>query len=60
MFGTAAGVGLEILAGIARQLEHLNLNDARIIPDLIIKLEEEMIVSEQLINEHLKVVFGFK
>ncbi|MEJ7559298.1 MAG: PAS domain S-box protein [Pedobacter sp.] len=60
LFGTAAGVGLEILAGIARQLEHLNLNDARIIPDLIIKLEEEMIVSEQLINEHLKVVFGFK
>jgi hypothetical protein len=60
LFGTAAGVGLEILAVMARQLEHLDLADAKAIPDLIVNLEREIAVGERLINEHLNVVFGFK
>jgi CheY-like chemotaxis protein len=60
LFGTAAGVGLEILAGMARELEDLDLNDAKAVPDLLVNLENEIAISERLINEHLKVFFGFK
>jgi PAS domain S-box-containing protein len=53
LFGTAVGIGLEILAGIARQFEHLNLNDAKALPDLIKKLESEIEICERLIDEYL-------
>jgi PAS domain S-box-containing protein len=58
LFGTAAGVGLEILAGMARKLENLIPSDAKVISDLLLDLEREITISEQLINEHLKVVLA--
>jgi PAS domain S-box-containing protein len=54
LYGTAVGVGLEILAGIARKLEYLNLNDAEGIPDLLKELEREIDISSGLINAHLQ------
>jgi PAS domain S-box-containing protein len=54
LFGTASGVGLEMLAGIARQLEYLELNDKAALPNLLTELEREITISERLINEQLK------
>jgi PAS domain S-box-containing protein len=53
LYGTAVGVGLEILAGIARQLEHLQVNDLDALPDLLKKLEHEIEISARLINKQL-------
>jgi PAS domain S-box-containing protein len=53
LFGTAVGVGLEILAGIARQFEHLNQNDTEALPDLVKRLECEIDICERLIDEQL-------
>jgi PAS domain S-box-containing protein len=53
LFGTAVGVGLEILAVIARELEHLKIADVGTIPELLRKLESEIEISERLIGEYL-------
>jgi PAS domain S-box-containing protein len=53
LVGTAVGVGLEILSGIARQLEDLKLNDEEALPELLKKLKSEIEISASLINEHL-------
>jgi PAS domain S-box-containing protein len=55
LYGTASGVGLEILAGVARKLEALTVDQVDAIPDLIEKLEREIEICERLINEHLLI-----
>jgi PAS domain S-box-containing protein len=52
--GTAVGVGLKVLAGIARELEHLSSNETATLPDLLRRLEGEIELSQQLISDHLK------
>jgi PAS domain S-box-containing protein len=51
--GTAVGVGLKILASLARDLEHLNPDNAATLPDLLKTLEREIDLSTQLISDHL-------
>jgi PAS domain S-box-containing protein len=53
LVGTAVGVGLEILADIARQLEYFELKGKVSMSDLLKKLESEIEISAGLINEHL-------
>jgi PAS domain S-box-containing protein len=55
LYGTAAGVGLEILAEIARKLEHLPSDDLEAMSDLIKKLESEIEICERMINAHLAI-----
>ncbi len=52
--GTAVGVGLKVLAELAKEMEHLDPNDAANLPDLIRRLKHEIDLSQQLINDHLK------
>jgi CheY-like chemotaxis protein len=55
LVGTAVGVGLETLADLARQLEHLELDDADAVPDLVKKLACEIKICGQLIDEYLAI-----
>jgi PAS domain S-box-containing protein len=53
LYGTAVGVGLEMLAGLARQLEYMKPDNADAIPEMIKNLESEIEICERLIDAQL-------
>jgi PAS domain S-box-containing protein len=53
LYGTAVSAGMNSLAAIAKQLEQLESDAASQIPDLLKRLEGEIVVCQRLINHHL-------
>jgi CheY-like chemotaxis protein len=53
LYGTAVSAGMNAVAAIAKQLEQLEADAASNIPQLLKKLEGEIVMVQRLINRHL-------
>jgi CheY-like chemotaxis protein len=53
LYGTAVSAGMNNLAAIAKQMEQLEDDSVYIIPDLLKKVEGEIVMAQRLINNHL-------
>lgn len=53
LYGTAVSAGLNIVGRIAKEIECLKQSDATVIPNILTRLEGEIVFAERLINKQL-------